>query len=51
MVDPLGNDWTIVAMWHFENYLCLGMIGTFDHALMGGHRVKLYPDNAFNYFL
>lgn len=47
--DQAGNDWTVTFMWQFENYLCLGLIGTFNPNLMGGTRVKLYQDNIFNF--
>lgn len=47
--DQKGIDWTITSMWNYENFLCMSLIGTFDHNLIGGHRVKLYEYNVFNF--
>jgi hypothetical protein len=47
--DGMSIDWTVVNMWQYKNYLCLGLQGTFNKDLMGGHRVKLYENSIFDY--
>jgi hypothetical protein len=40
--DPFGNTWVISAMWTYENWLCMGLLGADNPDMMGGYRIKVF---------